>query len=102
MSKSKNLTYRILAEIDVRVGGTRPWDLQVHNDAFYGRVTAAGALGLGASYMDRWWDFEQIDDLRFRLLRHDLTQHVKLCWSMFAFLFIANLIYAYAKGLRPE
>ncbi len=102
MSNSKDLASGILAEIDVRVGGTRPWDLHVHNDAFYGRVIAEGALGLGESYMDRWWDCEQIDELLFRLIRNDLKQHVKVGWSMIALLLRDKLMNRQAKGHRAE
>jgi cyclopropane-fatty-acyl-phospholipid synthase len=102
MSKSKDFTSGILAEIDVRVGGTRPWDLQVHNDAFYGRILAEGALGLGESYMDRWWDCEQLDEFIFRLVRNDLKQHVKMSWSMISLLLGEKILNRQAKGHRAE
>lgn len=102
MSSSKDFVSEVLAEIDIRVGGTRPWDPQVHNDDLYGRVIAEGSLGLGESYMDRWWDCEQLDELFYRLIRNDLKQHVKVGWSMIALLLGEKLSNRQAKGRRAE
>ncbi len=68
---------RLLASADVRINGPRPWDLQVHNDDFYRRVLLYGTLGLGESYMDGWWDCEQLDAFVARVLRANLKQQVR-------------------------
>ncbi|MDZ4225574.1 MAG: cyclopropane-fatty-acyl-phospholipid synthase, partial [Candidatus Andersenbacteria bacterium] len=47
-----DLVKSLLAEIDVKIDGDRPWDIRVHDDDFYGRVIREGSLGLGESYMD--------------------------------------------------
>jgi cyclopropane-fatty-acyl-phospholipid synthase len=57
----------ILASAEIEINGNRPWDIQVHNPAFYRRVLAQGSLGLGESYMDGWWDAEALDELVCRL-----------------------------------
>ena len=64
----------LLAEADVRIGGDRPWDLQVHDDHFHARVLAQGSLGLGESYMDGWWETGSLDGLLTRLLQAKLEQ----------------------------
>ncbi len=66
----------LLAVAGVEIGGARPWDVQVHDPAFYRRVLAAGSLGLGESYMDGQWDCQQLDELSARLNRHHLVRHV--------------------------
>ena len=48
---------------DIRVGGDRPWDVQVHDDRVFTRVLATGTLGLGEAYMDGWWDCDAIDQM---------------------------------------
>ena len=68
---------RLLAPADVKIGGERPWDIQVHNDALYSRVLVEGALGLGESYMDGWWDCEHLDQFVQRILAADLNTRVK-------------------------
>ena len=66
----------LLAEADVRIGGERPWDLQVHDEHFHARVLAQGSLGLGESYMDGWWDSGSLDGLLTRLLRARLDERL--------------------------
>lgn len=66
----------LLSECGVRVGGHEPWDIQVRNPKFYGRVLAQGSMGLGESYMDGWWDVEDLDGFLFRLLRAGLDERV--------------------------
>lgn len=58
----------LLTSADIRIGGERPWDLQVHDPNFYARVMAQGSLGLGESYMDGCWDTQSLDGLLYRLL----------------------------------
>lgn len=66
----------LLAEADVRVGGERPWDVQVHDPHFFARVLGQGSLGLGESYVDGWWDAESLDGFLFHLLAAGLDQRV--------------------------
>jgi len=48
----KNTIEKILKSVDVEINGSRPWDLQVHDERFYARVLSGGSLALGESYMD--------------------------------------------------
>jgi len=66
----------LLAHADVKINGSRPWDIQVHNEKFYQRVLAQGSLGLGESYMDGWWDCKQIDQMIYRILRAQIQNKV--------------------------
>jgi|GEM_PF-2690213 hypothetical protein len=54
-------TSELFAFADVKIQGDRPWDLQVHDSRFYKRVLGQASLGLGKSYMDKWWDCEAIE-----------------------------------------
>lgn len=53
--------------IDVAIDGARPHDLRVHDRRFYRRVLAGGSLGLGESYMDGWWDCDDLVELFARI-----------------------------------
>jgi cyclopropane-fatty-acyl-phospholipid synthase len=48
--------------------------MRVHDERFFTRVLRDGVLGLGESYMDRWWDAERIDELFARLATLDRSQ----------------------------
>lgn len=56
----KTMVVDIFAEAGITLDGTRPFDLQVKNDGFYGRFLTDGTLGLGESYMDGWWECDDI------------------------------------------
>lgn len=66
----------LFALADVTIGGRRPWDIQIHNDRFYGRVLAGGSLALGESYLDGWWDCDCLDEFFCRVLRASLDTKV--------------------------
>ena len=74
----------LIAEIceaaDVKIGGTRAWDFQVHNPDLFARVLFDGTLALGETYMDGWWDCEAIDEMlaRFLTVKADskITHHL--------------------------
>lgn len=61
---------------DVRIGGHRPWDLQIHHPDTLEHILARGSLGLGESYMAGWWDCAQIDEFMARVLQARLDQQV--------------------------
>lgn len=75
MALFKERIQKDLAEIDIKIDGTRPWDIQVHDERLYRRVILRGSIGLGEAYMDGWWDAEALDQFFFRILRAQL--HVK-------------------------
>ena len=79
-SSPKQIAEQLLAAADVKIGGERPWDLQVHDERFYMRVLKEGSLGLGESYMDGWWDCASIDQFIYRVLRAKLD--VKPSWRL--------------------
>ena len=88
----------ILALADVEIGGPDPWDLQVHNDKFYKRVLSQGTLGLGESYMEGWWDCEQIDAFACRVLRADLYKQAKIGWRSMLEVLLAKILNRQGRG----
>ncbi|GAB3059928.1 cyclopropane fatty acyl phospholipid synthase [Stenotrophomonas tumulicola] len=66
----------LLQEAGIAVGGHRPQDIQVHDGRFYARVMAGGSLGLGESYMDGWWDANQLDVFLLHLMQAHLDERV--------------------------
>lgn len=75
----------MLSLADVQINGTRPWDIHVRNADFYARLLSKGSMGLGESYMDGWWECEQLDEFVCRALRLDLDkqlQHAGMLWSV--------------------
>jgi cyclopropane-fatty-acyl-phospholipid synthase len=71
----------LLKKADVTVGGSRPWDPQVHNPKLYTRVMRQGNLGLGEAYMDGWWDVEALDEFVSKVVSAKLEQQFQFTWS---------------------
>lgn len=61
----------------IKVNGNQPFDIQIHNEEIYTRVLRDGSLGLGESYMDGWWDCEQLDSFIEKLSRAKLYEKIK-------------------------
>ncbi len=87
----------LLAVADVEIDGGRPWDIRVHDDAFYRRILAAGSLGLGESYMDGQWDCDRLDELSARLNRARLERHVRRRVSRVAQVLRARLVTRWSR-----
>ena len=75
-SRARARVARLLADADVQLGGHRPFDLHVHDERVFTRVLAHGALGLGESYMDGWWDAPEPDAFLARLIEARLDEKV--------------------------
>lgn len=78
MSDMKRVVQQLLSVADIRINGSRPWDIQVHNENLYSRVLGQGSLGLGESYMDGWWDCKRLDQFFDRLLGANLDKRAKI------------------------
>ncbi|MEH2921437.1 cyclopropane fatty acyl phospholipid synthase [Samsonia erythrinae] len=75
----------MLSAADIRINGSRPFDIHVNHPGFFKRVLREGSLGLGESYMDEWWTCARLDMFFHRVLLaqledklprrlHDLTR----------------------------
>ncbi len=82
MSNPKQIAKELLAQADIQINGSRPWDLQVHNEDVFARTMREGSLGFGESYMDGWWDVEQLDEFFSRILGARLEQKVQPSFKM--------------------
>ncbi|HYW94359.1 MAG TPA: cyclopropane fatty acyl phospholipid synthase [Bacteroidales bacterium] len=75
--KFKELARELLTIAGISINGGKPWDITVHNNAFFERALTEGELGIGESYMDGWWDAEALDETIARILRARLHDKIK-------------------------
>jgi cyclopropane-fatty-acyl-phospholipid synthase len=68
----------LLERAGIIVDGPNPWDIQVHDQRFWGRLLAEGTLGLGESYMDGWWDADDLAEFFSRVLHSGAPDKLKL------------------------
>ena len=76
-NRYKKMTERILSLAEIEINGNHSWDIQVYNDEFYKHALTEVELGLGESYMDKWWNVEKLDEMIYRIIRADLQNKVK-------------------------
>ena len=90
-TRYKKLTEKILELAGIKINGSNPWDIRVQNDNFYSRVITEGELGMGESFMDNWWDAENVDEMIFMVLRSQLDEKIRLRFSILIKLFFSKL-----------
>ncbi|MGO9614445.1 MAG: cyclopropane fatty acyl phospholipid synthase [Dissulfurispiraceae bacterium] len=83
ISRLRSQIQEILSSAGITINGTHPWDIQIINEEFYQRVMTQGSLGLGESYMDGWWDCENLDDFFFRLMPSQPEDKIKKNWKIY-------------------
>ena len=81
MKSAKDEIQGLLLQAGIKINGPDPWDIQVHNTNFYQRFISKGSLGLGESYMDGWWDAEQLDQFFYRILKKNLDNQIKITFD---------------------
>ena len=79
-SGAREIASRLLSMADVEINGSRPWDIQVHNEHLFDRVLRQGPLGLAEAYMDGWWSTVNLDECLTHLLVAKLDKKVKGDW----------------------
>lgn len=81
---SKEKIAELLSRAGLTINGPNPYDPQVHDERLYGRVLSGGTLALGESYMDGWWDADDIPELFYRALRTDIKTTFTEIGTLFA------------------
>jgi cyclopropane-fatty-acyl-phospholipid synthase len=82
----KQRAVNLLEHAGIHIDGPEPTDLQVHDERLYARVFAHGSLGLGESYMDGWWDADDLPGMFTRMLRAQLDDELKTLDTLIAHL----------------
>lgn len=75
--KYKRLVEELLNLAGIQINGSHSWDIQINDDRFYKRAIGEVELGMGESYMDGWWDSENIDEMIYKIIRADLLNKVQ-------------------------
>ncbi len=76
----------LLENAGIQIDGPEPTDMRVHDDRLYQRVFAHGSLGLGESYMDGWWDADDLPGMFTHLLNTQLDMELKTLDTLIAHL----------------
>lgn len=90
---TKEKVAELLAHAGITLNGPAPTDLVVHDERFYDRVFSSGTMGAGESYMDGWWDVEDLSGFVALLIRARVHLHLQNVGALFYILrsYIFNL-----------
>ena len=77
MADSETIIRELLDTAEIKINGSQPWDMQVHDNRLYERILRDSSLGLGEAYMAGWWDCESIDGFICRVLKAHLDEKVQ-------------------------
>ncbi len=81
MASARDTLCKLVALADIKINGSRSWDITVHDERFYNRVLSGGSIALGESYMDGWWDTPALDQCIARLLPAKLGDKIRPNWE---------------------
>ena len=91
-TSSRKWLEELLAHADVRLDGSRPWDMELKDDSVPSRILTQGSLGLGESYMDGHWECRDLEGFFDRALSMQLHTRIRLPISFIAHLAKARLL----------
>lgn len=69
---SKRFVSALTGEAGITINGSNPWDMKIRDERFFDRLVQCGSLGLGETYMDGWWDSEDLEETMARILTANL------------------------------
>lgn len=98
---SKEILVDYLEGVGITLNGSKSYDIRVHNDEFYGRLRFNPSLGAGEAYMDGLWDCDQLDDLFFKICRHQLDAKIYKKWTILG-QYLLNTVFNLQSRVRSK
>lgn len=77
----------LLSEAGITINGPNSWDIKIYNEQFYSRLLTNVSLGLGETYVDKWWDCSNLDQFFYKILTSNIQTKVS-----FSYLFWKNFL----------
>ncbi len=79
MFNTKSKVTELLSIAGITVNGDKEYDIQVRDERFYQAFLSHGRMGMGESYMDKWWDCQDLNMLFTRIFtaKSEIVAHVK-------------------------
>jgi cyclopropane-fatty-acyl-phospholipid synthase len=66
----------LLTAANITINGNSPWDIRVHDRRMFRKTVLQGNLGFGESYMEGWWDCDDLEELFYRILSAGLDRRL--------------------------
>lgn len=72
--KTKEFVLKLFAGAGITINGMKSYDIVVHDERFYDRIVTKNSLGLGESYVEGWWDCEDLAGFIERIIYADIGE----------------------------
>lgn len=69
MKNAREIAQELLGPAGIMLNGPHSWDPQIHDERIYERLLSRGLIAVGESYMDGWWDVEDLPGTINRIIR---------------------------------
>jgi cyclopropane-fatty-acyl-phospholipid synthase len=76
MKSKREIAQKLLNPSGVVLDGPNPWDPKLHDERVIDRLLAEGPIAVGESYMDGWWDVEDMAGFTARVMDSDSSSAV--------------------------
>ncbi len=73
----KKAAVNLLKEADIEINGNRPWYIRINNEDVFERTLRGGTVAFGESYMDGWWDVENLELFFEKVLSAHLDEKIQ-------------------------
>jgi cyclopropane-fatty-acyl-phospholipid synthase len=80
VQNAESIVRELLTLAGITVNGDQPFDIRISDERFFQRVLGQGALGLGETYMEGWWECPALDQFFDRVIRARLEKKVLQDW----------------------
>jgi cyclopropane-fatty-acyl-phospholipid synthase len=80
IESAESIVTELLDGAGITVNGDQPFDIRIVDQRFFQRVLGQGALGLGETYMEGWWECAALDRFFDRVVRAELEKKVRKDW----------------------
>lgn len=102
MKSAKKTIETLLAKTPIKINGQNSFDPQIHNPSFYDRILKDGSLGLGESYMEGWWDCQDLDDFFYMIFKSNLENEIRTSLKLKTEILKANVLNLQTKSKAKE
>lgn len=89
---------RLLEKAGIEINGSAPGDMQVKDPRVFKRILGGGTLALGESYVDGWWECDQLDEFFTKVLKAELNKTVTFGLKDMAFVMSSVLTNMQSKS----
>lgn len=81
-NRARRFVETLATNAGITINGNKPYDIQVKNNKFFMRILRDGVLGVGETYMDGWWEADQLDVTVDKFTRINILRKIRGNWMM--------------------